>query len=320
MATVSHDEKNQQKRRPTAASTPREELTQLRGNQAEQEMAHPAHEIDPELDGNQAMLDAIRGQAPAPEEKAPAAPALSLSDLRMMGPTTRGGIAGRILSATASRVDPALLLGDKPAEAIVTRGETAMMIAAALDLGTTFEGKPTIFDDLPMSHPSAIAVYRCREEGIFEGPGQAQFLPEQPLRPEHVLPLTRLIATWNDSMGANTKMLKPGDLFDTKPTLQQSADAGKRPSIEGMVRDENDRVLGSETVKVTDAHGRSHEVQTHVTGKFDLPAGLKAGVYTVEIQGGEPQQIEVDGTNTAWVELARKKTTASEGGAEGAPA
>lgn len=317
MATVSHNEKNLQKRRMTSVESPREQMHQLRGNQAEQEEVQPAHEIDPEIDGNQAMLDAIRKQA-EPEEKA-AEPTLNLSDLRRMSPTTRGGIAARIIEATGSNVDLSLLLGEGAPEAIVSRGETAMMIAAALELGPTFEGKPNMFDDVPISHPSAVAVYRCREEGIFEGPGQSQFLPEQALRPEHVLPLTRLIATWNDSMGANTKVLKPGDLFDTKPSHQQSSDAEKRPSLEGVVRDENDRVLGSETVKITDAHGKSHEVQTHVTGKFELPAGLKAGVYTVEIQGGEVQEIEIDGTNTAFVELQRDKAATPGGGAEGSP-
>ncbi|MCB9765281.1 MAG: carboxypeptidase regulatory-like domain-containing protein [Alphaproteobacteria bacterium] len=175
-------------------------------------------EIEVADESNQAMQEAMS------EQEADTGP--TLRELRMLQPNSVGGFVAQIIDATGTCTPISQLLPTQDPQDLkraITRGESAMVIYNALELGETFEGKPTTFDDVPMSYDCAVPLYRCREEGIFEGPGQDRFMPYEMLRAEHVLPLTQLVETWNDSMGADTQMLDPGDLFDTDPVFMEDA-------------------------------------------------------------------------------------------------
>ncbi|MCB9745956.1 MAG: carboxypeptidase regulatory-like domain-containing protein [Alphaproteobacteria bacterium] len=183
---------------------------QLQGSEANQAGAEQS---------NQAMLEEMEA-AKGDKDKAQVP---TLEELQSMSSNTIGGFAARVIEYTGTEVSLDKLLLDSEHKRPITRGEAATVIYEALELEETFEGRPEMFKDVPMSDACAIPLYRCRQEGIFEGPGQERFLPDELLRAEHVLPLLQLVETWTDSTGADTSILGEGDLFDKEPVFTAEA-------------------------------------------------------------------------------------------------
>lgn len=98
-----------------------------------------------------------------------------------MAENTRGGFAARALKEAGSEASVESLYTKAEFDDPITRASAAVVACKALGLGTALEGQPAVFSDVPLNHWAAPYVYRCREEGIFNGIGDNQFGPNETL-------------------------------------------------------------------------------------------------------------------------------------------
>jgi lysozyme family protein/peptidoglycan hydrolase-like protein with peptidoglycan-binding domain len=112
---------------------------------------------------------------------------------QQMPANTRGGFAYRAIQAAGLTSTPEQVLTGAAYQRIITRAEAASVIARLMSFSPALEGQPAVFNDVPISHWAAAAIYRCREEGFLSGAGQNQFMPDNPLLLEHAQVLLKRV-------------------------------------------------------------------------------------------------------------------------------
>jgi len=110
-----------------------------------------------------------------------AAKAADNSKYLAMAESTRGGFVARALAAVGSTASVESMLSKADYDKPITRASAAAVAAKVLGLGSELEGQPPVFNDVALSHWAATAIYRCREEGIFNGLGHNKFGPSDEL-------------------------------------------------------------------------------------------------------------------------------------------
>jgi hypothetical protein len=105
----------------------------------------------------------------------------TMEDFKKLGAGTRGGFTARAMQAAGATGTPADILTGGKYKDPITRVQAAVVAARVLKFGSTLEGQPGIFNDVPLTHWAATSVYRCIEEGIFAGKSNNTFSPDEVL-------------------------------------------------------------------------------------------------------------------------------------------
>lgn len=160
----------------------------------------------PTTDGGQgrdALKDSLAGRSygeqeallkPKADDLETEGPAADDDTYSKLPANTRGGFTARVLKAAGRTESPAQFLGGSAYQRVITRAEAAGVIGRVLGFGDVLKGQPGVYNDVPLSHWGAAAIYRCREEGIFAGVGQNQFLPDSPLQPDQASALVTRVS------------------------------------------------------------------------------------------------------------------------------
>jgi lysozyme family protein/peptidoglycan hydrolase-like protein with peptidoglycan-binding domain len=152
---------------------------------------HDAPQHDQEQTQQGPESDALSAQT-LQDREAQTTPQVGLP-YQQMPANTRGGFAYRAIQAAGLTSTPEQVLTGAAYQRIITRAEAASVIARLMSFSPALEGQPAVFNDVPISHWAAAAIYRCREEGFLSGAGQNQFMPDNPLLLEHAQVLLKRV-------------------------------------------------------------------------------------------------------------------------------